>query len=64
MTIPEYSAVGESASNGKAKRAVQAFGELLRTLKSALEARIKTELLVDHPVTKWLIEHTANILTR
>ena len=62
--IPEYSAVGESASNGKAERAVQAVEDLLRTLKSALEARIHCKLPVDHPVFKWLIEHVASILTR
>ena len=63
-SVPEYSAVGESASNGKAERAIQSFEDLLRTLKSALEARIKGKLAVDHPVIKWLIEHTAHILTR
>ena len=39
--VPEYSAVGESASNGKAERAVQMLEDKIRTLKSALEARIK-----------------------
>ena len=63
-SVPEYSAVGESASNGKAERAIQAFEDLLRTLESALEARIKGKLAVDHPVIKWLIGQTAHILTR
>ena len=36
--VPEYSAVGESASNGKAERAVQMVEDQVRTLKSALEA--------------------------
>ena len=49
--IPEYSAVGESASNGKAERAVEAVEDLLRTLGSALEARIQRKLPLHHHVT-------------
>ena len=62
--IPEMSAVGESASNGRAERAVQSFEDLLRTLKSALEDRIRRKIHVKHPVLKWLIEHVASIFTR
>ena len=38
--VPENSAVGESQSNSRAERAVQTFEDMLRTYKSALEARI------------------------
>ena len=62
--VPEYSAVGESASNGKAERAVQAIEDLLRTLKSALESRIQARIPSQHPVLKWMIEHAASILNR
>lgn len=62
--VPEYSAVGESASNGRAERAVQIVEDLLRTLKSALESRIGARLPVKHPVMRWLIEHTASLLNR
>ena len=62
--VAEYSAVGESASNGRAERAVQVVEDLLRTLKSALETRIKCRVPSQHPVLKWLIEHTASILNR
>ena len=41
--VPENSAVGDSASNGRAERAVQTIEDQLRTLKSALEARIETK---------------------
>ena len=34
---PQHSAVGESASNGVAKKAVQKFEDRLKTLKAALE---------------------------
>ena len=62
--VPEASAVGESASNGKAERSVQAFEDLLRTLKSALETRLQTKLPVKHPVIRWLVEHVASIMNR
>ena len=61
---PEHSAVGESASNGVAERTVQQFEDLLRTLKAALEARLKTRLPSKHPVMRWLIQHVASIYNR
>ena len=54
--VPESSAVWESASNCRAERVVQAVEDLLRTLKSTLEARIKSKIPVMHPVMKWLTE--------
>ena len=62
--VPESSAIGESASNGRAERTVQSFEDLLRTLKSALETRMQAKLPVQHAAMKWLIEHTASIMTR
>ena len=62
--VPESSAVGESASNGRAERTVQSFEDLLRTLKSALETRIQKKLPVALPVMRWLIEHVANVMNR
>ena len=47
-----------------AKFASQAFEDLLRTLKSALESRIQAKLPVSHPTMRWLIEHVASIMTR
>ena len=41
-SIPEYSAVGASPSNGKAEHAVQTIQDQLRTPKSAIESRIDT----------------------
>ena len=63
-TVPEYSAVGESASNGRAERAVQTIEDQLRTLKSGLEERIGGRIPSTHPVLKWLIEHSASVLNR
>ena len=36
--VPEYSAIGESASNGRAERTVQSIEDQLRALKLALES--------------------------
>ena len=38
--VPEASAVGESASNSRAERTIQAVEDLLRVHKHALEARL------------------------
>ena len=62
--VAEYSGVGASASNGRAERAVQTVEDQLRTLKSALEVRIDTRVPSDHPVLRWLVEHTASLLNR
>ena len=62
--VPEYSAVGDSASNGRAERAEQNIEDQLRTLKSALEARINTRVPSDHPVLRWLVERTASLLNQ
>ena len=62
--VPEYSAVGASASNGRAERAVQTIEDQLRTLKSALEARIDTRVPSTHPVLRWLVEHAASLINR
>ena len=59
--VPENSAVGESQSNSRAERAVQTFEDMLRTYKSALEARIGSYLPCDHPVMYWLTEHAARV---
>ena len=64
MAVSEFSAVGESASNGRAERTVQAVEDLLRTLKSALESRLKVRLGNQLPVVRWMVEHVATILNR
>ena len=62
--VPESSAVGESASNGRAERAIQSFEDLLRTMKSALETRIQKKIPVALPVMRWMIEHVASVINR
>ena len=64
IATPELSHPGESASNGLAERSVGEFMDQLRTLKTALESRLKIRLSSSHPVTHWLIEHTAYVLNK
>ena len=54
IVVPEVSAVGESQSDGIAERAVQAFEDDLRTLKSAFEERVGERLGAAHPVLQSL----------
>ena len=62
--VPEYSAVGESPSNGKAERTVQIIEDQVRTLKDALETRLEARLPCHHPVMRWLVRHCATIIGR
>ena len=62
--VPEASAVGESASNGRAERAVQTVEDLLRVHKIALEARIGVHIPADHAVLRWMVEHVADVLNK
>ena len=61
---PELTHPGESQSNGLAERSVGIFEDQFRTLKHALEARLKQRLPGAHPVTAWLVEHTAFVLNK
>ena len=54
QAVPENSAVGKSASNGKAERAVQQVEDMLRTYLHALEGRIKRKIPMSHPIRRWL----------
>ena len=64
VATPEGSHPGESQSNGKAERAVGEFVRQLRTMKVALESRLKARIASSHPIMQWLIEHTAYILNK
>ena len=61
--VPEYSAVGESPSNGKAERVVQQVEDQVRTLKSALESHINARVVSNHAIMQWLVRHSCMILT-
>ena len=61
---PEMTHPGESQSNGLAERSVGMWEDQFRTLKHALELRLKHRLPMAHPVTSWLVEHTAWVLNK
>ena len=63
-TILENSPVGDSRANGAAERAVQALGEQVRVLRRGLEQRLGLRLSGKHPVTAWLVEHAADLLSK
>ena len=62
--VPEYSAVGESPSNGRAERAIQTIEDMIRTYLHALEHRIGKKVDTQWPVVRWLVEHAANMVNR
>ena len=62
--VPENSAVGESASNGRAERTVQEVEDLLRVNKLALEAHIGEQIPSTHPVVRWMVKHVPDIFTK
>ena len=62
--VPEHSAVGESASNGRAERTVQSVEDMIRTYLHALESRLKVKIPSGHPVMRWIVEHAASMLNR
>ena len=61
---PEMTHPGESQSNGLAERSVGLWEDQFRTLKHALELRLKHRLPMSHPVTAWLVEHTAWVMNK
>ena len=63
-TILENSPVGDSRANGAAERAVQALGEQVRVLRRGLEQRLGLKLSGKHPITAWLVEHAADLLSK
>ena len=62
--VPEWSAVGESPSNGRAERAVQQVEDMLRTYLHALESKTNQHISSSHDIVRWLVEHVMNMLNR
>ena len=64
IAVPEHSAVGESASNARAERTVQMVENQQRVCETALESGLGAKVSCNHPVTRWLAEHCADIMNR
>ena len=63
-TLLEASPATDSKANGVAERAIQSIEKQLRVLKLALERNLKAKIGAEHPCFPWLVEHTADILTK
>ena len=61
---PELTHPGESQTNGLAERSVGIFEDHFRTIKAALEIKLKQRLPSAHPITAWIVEHTAWLLNK
>jgi hypothetical protein len=62
--IPVQPVPGESESNGVTESGVRLFKGLLRVHLAALERKAGVMLPSGHPVTAWLVEHVADVLTK
>ncbi len=65
--MPEHSQEYDSQANGGTEVGIRAVRGLFRTLRLCLEKRIGRSIPPRHPLTAWLIEHTAmliNVLAR
>ena len=58
----EQSRVGDSNSNGRIERAIQDLKGLIRTLRSALEAKIGSKIQLSDPIVPWIVRHAAHII--
>lgn len=63
-TAIDNSRVGDSDSNGTIERAIQDVEGQCRTMRSALEEKLKTKITLSSPITPWLIRHAAYLITR
>jgi hypothetical protein len=63
-TLIENSPVEDSKANGSAERAVQTVTEQVRVMRHALEQRLNMKISGKHPVMTWLVEHSADMISK
>ena len=63
-TAIENSKVGSSNTNGKVERAIQDLKGVIRTHKSALEAKLNTKIKLEDPIVPWLVRHAGHLITK
>ena len=61
--VLERSPVGDSRANGMVERTIQSVEGQIRTLRDALEDRIKLKLNADDCVIPWLIQNAGEIIS-
>jgi hypothetical protein len=64
QVIPEASIKGESQTNGLAEVGVKILEDVIRTLKIAVETKIKEPLAANPILLAWLAEHAAAVYNR
>ena len=62
-TALDNSQAGDSDTNGTNERAIQDVEGQCRTMRSALEEKLKTKITLKHAVTPWLIRHAGYLIT-
>ena len=62
--IPEQPPKYDSRTSGRGENAVQRIEGQFRTLRDALETRIKGRIEPGHPVVEWMVMHAADTLNR
>ena len=62
--IPERTPVGDSQADARAEQAVQSCECQMRTMKIALERRLKVTVPTAHPLMAWLVQHAADTMNR
>ena len=62
--MKQNSPVASSQSNGLADKAIQEVEGHVRTLKIALEGRLKVSIPSETPIMMWLIEHAGDLMNR
>ena len=62
QTMTEHSPVGESKSNGFIGETIQSVEGQIRTLRSAIEARISHKFFPGSALFAWLVVHAANLI--
>ena len=62
--ILENSPAGDSKANGAAEQAVRAFSEQFRAVRGGLQARLEQTIPGSHPVTSWMIRHSADLMNK
>ena len=62
--VPQHPVVRQSASNGMVENAVREVEGTIRTMKLALEGRLRNRIPPDHPILFWLVAHAAEVIDR
>lgn len=62
--VPQNSIVKQSASNGMIENGVREVEGAIRTMKLALEGRLRARVPADSPILYWLVAHAAELIDR